>query len=160
MQVHCSLQSEHPLPCPAALLPAGNIYVQVDFATVCRLSAPLPTTHLLLLLFLLFAATCNFSCFVTWMRLCLSLSLSVSVCVHSSGTHDVPYPLSVRRPLCPVSVVRCPLLVDRHCAVCPSATSFCCSSSLSQSQSQSHSLRHFHACVSVCVCVCITFGVS
>lgn len=45
MQVHCSLQSERPPPCPAALLPAGNIYVQVDFATVCRLSVAPPSTR-------------------------------------------------------------------------------------------------------------------
>lgn len=33
------------LPCPAAVLPAGNIYVQVDFATVCRLSVAPPSTR-------------------------------------------------------------------------------------------------------------------
>lgn len=116
------------LPCPAALLPAGNIYVQVDFATVCRLSVAPPSTRYPLPS----SCSCSSSCSqplaisAALSRgcacVCLCLCLSFSVCVHSSGTHDVPYPLSVRPSVvrcvrCPLSVVRCQLTGTVQCVL-------------------------------------------
>lgn len=109
------------LPSPSLLLlPAGNgIYVQVDFATVCRLSVcPL-------------SCSCSSSSCLQPLaisaalsRVCACVSVSLCVCVCTQVAHMmslircpvVRCPLSVVR-LCPVSAVRCQLTGTVQCVL-------------------------------------------
>lgn len=103
------------LPCPAALLPAGNIYVQVDFATVCRLSVAPPSTRYpprapalpLVRSHLQFQLLCHVDAPVS-----VSVSVSLSLCVCTQVAHMMSL---IRcpsvRPSSAVSGVRCPLSV-------------------------------------------------